>query len=285
MAQGVYTLKTLNDNWYEDRCQPPGCTTATGPVEEKVARPYETDLAYIGERYDVLARVARVPLRPSYATPEDGFNEKSKTSLTDFAHPRERPEYGRSKAVAPVMINTLNAPVRPPEMRELPGTQSGFGALISRHDANHDQRFWNTASGDFYGYRENYGTNRPPRKDPAEHRDAGVSTEHEEARPQGLRVGVMCGEAYNESANPASDTRTQRSWLYQPDASIRHIHLGGTRRSLPAQDSELSLPLGEGAMKKVREDLKARQGRLFRTATYITKGKGSRYGVSIFQDG
>lgn len=284
MAVGVYSLRTLNDNWFEDRYQPEGSLSITGALQKKTARPYETDLAYIGERYDVLARVSRVPPRPSYALPEDGFNEKSKTSLIGFADPRSRPEYGKGKATAPSMITTENAPVCPPEKRELPGPRSGFGAHIHRHEDNHDQRLFNTTHGDFYGEVNVGSRTRTQRSDPAESRAAGVSTEHEEARTQGLRVGILCGEAFSDTNNPGSDTRTQRTWLYQPDASLRNLHYGGTRPNIPAKDSELSLPLGEGSMSKIRADLKERKGRLFRTATTITKGKGSRPGISIFQD-
>jgi len=274
-------LNTLNDNWFEDRAQPEGSLTATAGLDRKYNRPYETDLAYIGERYDVLSRIGRLPPRASYATPEDGFNEKSKTSLVDFADPRSRNDFGKGKAIAPIMITTENAPVKGVEARELPGERSGFGAHIHRHDEGHDKSFFNTTMGDHFG--EGSRT-RAERFDPAQLHAAGVSTEHEEARIQGMKVGVLCGEAFNESENPGGNTRTQRSWLYEPDASLRNIEYGGTRRNLPKMDSALSLPIGEGAMSKVRADLKERKGRLYRTATIITKGKGHRPGISIFQD-
>lgn len=281
MAIGVYSCRTLNENWFEDRCQPPGSLTAIGPSQKKQARPYETDLAYIGERYDVLARVSRVPPRPTFALPDDGFNEKSKTSLVDFADPRTRGEWGKGRAYAPPLVNTENAPVRPPETRELPGTRSGFGGHLPRHEENHDQRFFNTTSGDFYG--EGVRT-KGPFVCPSTLRAAGTTTEEAEARTQGLRVGVLCGEAFNDSNNQGINTRTQRSWLYSPDASLRNIHLGGTRPRISTNDNELSLPLGEGAMSKIRADLKERQGRLFRTATHITKSSMSKSGIAIFAD-
>jgi len=282
MATGVYSLKTLNDNWFEDRGQPAGTLAATGPLHESTARAYETDLAYIGERYDVLARISRVPNRPSYATPDDGFREKGTTHLGDFSDPKTRAGFTTKKSSAPRMIHTGNAPVMPPEQRELPGPQEGFGCALKRHESNHEQRFWATANGDFFGGEH---SRKPrPRMEPSAGEHSGVSTEYEEKRPQGLRVGKLCGETFNESNDPSLNTRTQRAWLYQSDAALQNIHLGGTRPAAPTVDNHLSLPLGEGAMAKVRADLKERKGRLFRTATHITKGAGQRSGVSIFND-
>lgn len=283
MAVGVYGLSTLQDNWLEDRFAPKGSLNVTSQLHRKAARAVETDLAYIGDRYDVLARISRMPFRESYAIPDDGFCERVRTSSVDFANPRERPEFSGGRATAPALITTANAPVRPPETRELPGPQSGFGASLPRHEGVHDRRFWNTTRGDFFGEGIR---SKLPKMDPADPdlRSAGVSTEHEEARQQGLRVGKLCGEAYNETDNPAANSRTQRSWLYEPDASLRNIHLGGKRTYVPPKDNECSLPIGEGSMSKVRADLKARNGRLYHTATFITKGKGHRSGISIFED-
>lgn len=113
---------------------------------------------------------------------------------------------------------------------------------------------------------------------------AGCSTEHEEVRSTGLKVGILCGEEFRDNGQPSQDTRVQRSWLYTHDASLKNIHFGGTRPAVGKKDNELSVPIGEGAMAKVRADLKERQGRLFRTATQITKGRDKRPGIAIFKD-
>eukprot|EP00930_Biecheleria_cincta_P015679 TRINITY_DN12996_c0_g3_i1.p2 TRINITY_DN12996_c0_g3~~TRINITY_DN12996_c0_g3_i1.p2 ORF type:complete len:315 (+),score=62.90 TRINITY_DN12996_c0_g3_i1:98-946(+) len=281
MATGVFGMRTLNDNWFEDRFQPEGGLSATANLHRKTPRAYETDLAYIGERYDVLGRISRCPPRASYAFPDDGFDEKGTTGLFDFADPRSRSDWGKGKALAPTMITTENAPVCPPETRELPGERSGFGAHIHRHGEQHGKSFFNTTMGDYYGEGSRQAT---PRRCPAMAEAAGVSTKEEEARVQGLRVGLLCGEAYCGSDNPACNTRMQRSWLYEADPALRNIHHGGTRRDVSKFDSELSLPMHEGAMSKVRADLQERKGRLYRTATVITKGRGHKAGVSIFQD-
>ncbi|CAK9070859.1 Hypothetical protein (Fragment) [Durusdinium trenchii] len=281
MATGVYNLKVLNDNWFEDRCQPAGSLSATTGIDRKYARPHESDLAYIGERFDVLARISRLPNRPSYALPLDGFDEKVTTNLADFKDPRSRNDWGKGKAVAPTMITTANAPVCPPETRELPGPRSGFGAHLNRHPDNHDQRFFHTTHGHFYGE----GTRKKEKPDAASiPHSAGISTEMAEGQAHGMKVGILCGEAYNDSKNPGCNTKTQRSWLYEPDAALQNIHYGGKKPPVPTKDSELSIPIGEGAMSKVRADMKARQGRLYRVATHITKGNHHRPGISIFQD-
>lgn len=278
-SPSVYSHKTLNDNWLEDRLQLDGALNA-GNFHKRSSRPYETDLAYIGDRYDVLSRISRMPSRPTYAMPEDGFDEKVTTHLADFTDPKTHPMFSSKKLSAPSLINTANAPVCPPEKRPLPGPPSGFGAAISRHPKNHDQRFWNTTYGDFFGEGSRKAEER---REPSGHRFAGVSTEHEEGRVQGMKCGKLCGESHFESNDPSRDTATQRAWLPHPDPALTNIHLGGIQRESSKEDNHLSLPLGGGAMRKIRADLKERQGRLFRTGTHITKG-ASRSGIAIFQD-
>lgn len=294
MASNLYNPKTLDGNWFEDRSQPEGGLTAMGPLDQKFVRNYETDIAYIGERFDVCARVGRVPCRPSYAIPEDGFNEVLSTNKADLADPKCRSDWGKGKATAPRMITTENAPVRPPEQRDLPGGRSGFGAHINRHGDAHDKSFFDTCMGDYFGYGPGHRAGQ--KSCPSTLLAAGLKSEHEENKSTGMKVGVLCGESFNESFDPAKNTKGQRSWLYQPDASLRNIEYGaaatltttGTRRTLPKTDSSLSLPLGAGAMAKVRSDLAERKGRLGRVATEITKNrenKAHRSGVSIFMDG
>jgi len=283
MNPGVYSRKTLNDNWVEDRCASEEALTATGNFHKKAARGYETDLAYIGDRYDVLSRISRMPPRPSYAAPDDGFSEKVTTHVGDFQNPRAHPMFASKNLSAPSLIHTGNAPVCPPEKRELKGPGSGFGAAISRHGKDHDQRFWSTSHSDFFGAR---GASRrgEARRDPSAHHTAGVGTEHEETKGSGMKCGALCGENHCESSNPASDTRTQRSWIPGCDPALTHIHHGGTKKPPPKEDNHLSLPLGDGAMSKIRADLKARQGRLFRAGTNITKGAHQRSGFAVYQD-
>lgn len=280
-AIGVYGRKTLNDNWCEDRQHDGDMLTATGNYHKKAARDYETDLAYIGERYDVLSRIPRMPNRQSYAIPHDGFNEQGTTHKGSFGNPKSHPMFSSKKLSAPSLINTANAPVCPPEKRPLKGPNSGFGAAISRHPENHEPRFFSTTHGEFFGHGTRGGESR---RDPSHFQAAGVSTEHEEIRSSGMKCGQLCGENFMEHSNPGVDTRTQRAWMPGLDPAIKHIHHGGTKKNAPKEDNHLSLPLGDGAMSKIRADLKERQGRLYRTGTHITKGAHQRSGVAIFQD-
>lgn len=279
-------MKTLNDNWFEDRLQPAGGLSATGNLHLKTARPVETDLAYIGEKYQLLTRVARQPVRASFATPDDGFRERDSTHKTEFKHPRS---YGEPKAPQnPTLITTENAPVLPPEKRELEGPRSGHGAAINRHPPNHDQRWFNTSNGDFYGE----GGSRLKRglrsscSAPDLNRGAGLTSEHTEYRATatGRAVGKLVGEVYRESDNPATDTKTQKQWLYAPCQGVSNVHLGGAKQRAMGPDNHMSLPLGEGNMAKIRETMKARGGVFGRTATHITKSSSQISGIKIFRD-
>lgn len=289
MAQQIYGMKTLNDNWFEDRCAPPGELTALGNISEKACRPVETDLAYLGKTYHPLTRIARMPPRPSHALLDDGFNVKQTTTQVDFAHPRR---YGTPRgSTAPTIITTANAPVCPPEQRELPGPKYGFGAALPRHPENHEQRFWNTTNCDFYGEGgpRSARTGRMPAIPSASSHAAGWSTERMErkSKMEGIKVGKLVGESYVDTTDPATSTNTQRMWLYCPDAALTNVHLGGSKPRIQGPDNELSLPLGEGEMTKIRAALASRNGKLARTSTTITTGShhgNQRSGIRIFQD-
>lgn len=280
VSPGVYNMRTLNDNWLEDRAQPQGMLTALSGLTHRSPRAVETDLAYVGDRYDVLSRISRIPARPTYAMPDDGFNVKESTHQGDFVPPASHPMFSTKKCSAPPMINTANAPVCPPETRPLPGPESGFGAPLPRHPRAVGQRLWNTTHGDFYGV----GDRRPsPRTCPSTLPASGVNSADAEVRVAGLRCGQLCGEAFRETRDPGLDTRTQRAWMPGGDPGIASVHLGGSRPPPPTEDNELSLPLGD-AMGKVRADLAARKGRLARVATMITKEPNQKAGYAIFAD-
>lgn len=279
----VYGTRTLNDNWYEDRVQPACSSVAVGDMP-RVVRKYETDIAYIGERYDVLTRLARVKQNESFATPDDGFREKLRTSTVDFAHPKSHKEFvSKPPSLAKFMTTETIPEVCFEERRPLPGNARGFGAVFNRHDDNHGIRYWNTTNDDCFGQGVRDKTLRATRSDPALLHPSGVSTEHEQNRMPGMKVGLLCGEEFRDRGLPASDTRCQRAWVQ--DASLRNIHHGGTKPSMTGRlDNHLSVPIGDGAMAKVRQDLAERQGRLFRVATNITKGRDKQPGIAIFKD-
>jgi len=279
---GIYNRRTLNDNWFEDRLQPPENLSATLTLHKKAPRPVESDFASVGgHRPELLSRISRMPPRRSYATPDDGFNERQSTCMASFSQPLSRATKGHQSA--PALITTENAPVKGEEQRPLSGPSNGFGAGINRHDERyHEKRYLNTSYGDFHGYNNSW--RRAERTCNSLRAHAGLNSEAEEKRVTGVKVGRLVGEEHRESSNPSVDTRTQRAWLYNEDSSLRNVHLGG-RRGVPSQpDNELSLPLGDGAMSKVRAELKSRSGFLYQQASYITKGKDKRKGLAIWQD-
>jgi len=278
-APGIYSKATLNDNWLEDRLQPEGALSATGGFTKRTPRPVEHDLAYVGERYDVLSRISRMPPRTSFATPDDGFREQDTIHRTDFSDPKLHPTIARKKLTAPPLIHSGNAamlaaqttPRLTPRLKE-----TGFAFGLN------SARYWSTAHGEFYG--ESASRRPTPRMDPSTKGSAGVTTAQMEVRIEGLQCSTLCGEEYHETGDPGIDTLTQRSWLPGGDPALTHISHGGQRRDIPAQDNELSLPVGNGAMSKIRADLQERKGRLYRTATAITKAPHQKAGVRIFQD-
>lgn len=282
MAVGIYNRRTLNDNWFEDRLQPPENLSATLTLHKKAPRPVENDFAAAGGQrgHELLSRISRMPPRSSYATPNDGYNERDSDYKTSFSQLNRATKGHQS---APALITTENAPVKGEEQRPLSGPASGFGAGINRHDErHHDKRYFNTSYGDFHGYSNTWRGSERTCNSLMAH--AGVTSEADERRVTGVKVGRLVGESHRESSNPAVDSRMQRSWLYSEDPSLRHIHLGG-RRGPPSQpDNELSLPLGNGAMSAVRADLKSRKGFLYQQASFITKGKDKRKGFAVWQD-
>jgi hypothetical protein len=283
-AAFVFSTKTLVDNWYEDRCQPEGSLTGIGDLANKQVRKYETDIAYVGERYDILTRIGRVPNRESFAVPDDGFREKVRTSTVEFADPRSHKEFVAKAPAKPKMINSETIPeVCFEDRRPLPGNARGFGAVLDRHDKNHGIRHWTTTNHDTYGKGTYNRSMRMSRSDPSLLHPCGVSTSHEENRMPGMKVGILCGEEYRNSGNPSTDTQSQRSWV--ADASLRNIHHGGTKKTYRGVvDNHLSIPIGDGAMSKIRQDLAERQGKLFRVATNVTKGRDQKWGVAVFKD-
>jgi hypothetical protein len=116
-------------------------------------------------------------------------------------------------------------------------------------------------------------------------RPAGVGVLDVADRTEGLQVGVLAGELYKPDADPAYNTLVQRSWLYEPDASLRNVDKYGGRKPPPSLiDNEMSLPLGEGGHRAMDTNLKSRGGRLPRVSTSITTGKEKKFGINIFQD-
>jgi len=291
-AAYIYSLRTLNDNWLEDRLQPEGGTSAAGPLDQKITRKVETEIAYVGERYDVLTRIARCRGKASYASPDDGFRERDSIQRLHFSDPRKNQEFVKNPPPKPAFITTETIPeVCYEERRPIPGKTKGFGAVLDRHGPGHEQRFWDTTHEQTYGQtpagcRTSYYAPKlsQSRSDPCLLRAAGVTVLDTANRAEGMKVGVLCGENFKPGLDPSANTLIQRAWLYQQDPAMKNISYGGKKTLLPATDNELSINLGAGAHAGIQAGLDSRGGKLYRNSTKITKGNGAYYGVSIFQD-
>jgi hypothetical protein len=211
---------------------------------------------------------------------------------THFADPRKNEEFVKNPPPKPAFITIETIPeVCFEERRPIPGKTSGFGAVLDRHGKQEGQRFWNTTFEDTYGKRPAGSTTsyyapkmKSSKSDPCLLKAAGVSVLDQAHRPEGMAVGVLCGENYKPGLQPSANTLIQRAWLYQQDPAMKNLAYGGKKTALSMKDNETSLPLGDGAHATIQANLDARGGRLARNSTTITKGKGAYYGVSIFAD-
>lgn len=175
----------------------------------------------------------------------------------------------KSRKAQPCMFDQLHAPVGE-EKRHLPGPESGFGSVLDKHREGHDRRYMDTTNSEFFTQAElTKGCAAGQRAG-----GAGTTSEEAESRREGKKAGKLCAENLKESTNLAEDTRTQRAWL--PSApELRHIEHGGTLPLPPEVDNELSLPMGTGAMGRVRKELAARGEFMAKTGSDITEGRGN----------
>jgi len=269
MLAGTYADKTLNDNWFEDRLQ----VKSPGRSLERHVRHVESDIA--------TTRLSRSLQEPSFAIPDDGF-ARYQTSKTqeEYPHPRTRTEVVFNPPKKTEFLNTETIPEvchadrRP--MNDVPAR--GFRAVLTRHDDTEGERSWTTSTRDGVAIppgqsQEQYDTRRTELKTKA----AGVPGIRDfELRKEGGLVGE------NERL---CNIPVQRAWMAQEDPGLREFHKnGGNPGSLPATDNELSLPIGDGAQKKVMEALKTRGGKLYRTKTSITQTKAKKGGFSVWDD-
>jgi hypothetical protein len=282
-----YSRKTLLANWVEDRQKP-------GDVERdfrelRFLRPYETDVANLEQKFSVLERIARTPNHNSWGTIADyGDRETECSNKVDFAHPDSRKEFVKKSASVPTFITSETVPEcdadgnrRPvPAVRKSSVPLTGYTATLQRHPKDEGKRYFASGSRDAFGYPA-------PTKctDRSKLRAAGVGVLDVADRAEGLQVGVLAGEQYRPDADPAYNTLVQRSWLYEPDASLRNVAKYGGRKPKPSLiDNHMSIPLGEGGHRAMDTQLKNRGGRLPRVSTSITTGKEKKFGINIFQD-
>ncbi|CAD7941562.1 unnamed protein product [Amoebophrya sp. A120] len=268
MLGSGYGVKTLTDNWYEDRLAPPEADV------QKFIRPDD----------DVKAgRQIRYKKPASFGTPNDGFGRVvcSRTH-EDYPDPRTVPEFTFTGLDHPQFITSETiAEVCYEDRRPLHQTGKGCFATIDKHPKGIYDRAWGTAERDA---RESAVLHAGLTKEMMVARTARLK----ETTPAGVS-SIKPGRATSTNLvgeNPElTDIPTQRSWMNQEDPGLReYSKTGGKGPELPAKDNELSLPLGDGAQAKIMAELKARGGKLYRSSTCITTGGASKNRISIWDD-
>merc|ERR1719487_1739891 len=114
-----------------------------------------------------------------------------------YQHPRSRKEVVNNPSPKPVFITTETIPeVCYESRRPVPGKNKGFGAVLNRHEENHEQRHWNTTMEDTFGPSPE-GARRPkPVLQAHTMKPSGVSVTEKAVRAEGVLVGQLCGEDY-----------------------------------------------------------------------------------------
>ena len=150
------------------------------------------------------------------------------------------------------MINKYNIAELSLVDRPIGGTQTGFGSIINRFPATHDQRSFNTTQGDFHGTN----TLKSPEQTVTDFQALYNKQAGGNARPLDLQkvrtVSCLTGENLSkkdgDKKDPQEHTDVQRSWLYSKDAAVAAVRQQpevAVSQILP-YDNALSLPLGDG---------------------------------------
>jgi hypothetical protein len=276
----MYSRKILVGNWFEERY------AEQQPERDfpdlRTVRPEETDLCDVTSGHGAhaaLTRLKRMYPHISTCTLDDGFRVVESVSQATYV-----PYTPRSKlAIAPpeaaeaagFITNETVPEVIHEERRPVKGPASGFGAVLQRHRPETDKRILETS------YTATFGAYTPRRAQDRSLRIAAGKAALDYGH-HGLRVGELTGEVYKGKADPSVATQVQRAWTDDPAMSF--ISYGGPKPKPPKTDNALSLPLGEGDMKRQRELLAKRGGKFYLNTTSITTGKGNLYGIHLFQD-
>lgn len=260
MLAGVYSSSTLNGNWLEERQAPPK------PDLERVVRPQENEVR--------TTRFSRRKQGKSYGVPDDGFPSVTTSSQhIDFCPLDER---GVNMVDAPLtkFLDSSGVPeVSYDKRRPVVGPRSGFRALLNRHAEGEDARYWDTSTGDAFVTPKEFDEEGDIKT--LRSKAAGVPCVQEEK----IYKQALSGEPPNIDLIPM-----QRSWMANFDPGLREfLKAGGTQPPLPAEDNELSLPLGKGMQAKITAELKSR-GTMARRSTPITTGHQKSDGIYIFDD-
>lgn len=173
------------------------------------------------------------------------------------------------------MINKYNIAELSLVDRPVKTTEQGFGAVIPRHDATHDARYFRTENRDNFGEKGQ----EAPTQATAAYEQMQSTLAGGNARPldtQGIKkISNLVGEVYSKAYDPQEQTDVQRSWLYQQDPGVRAVNSGQAgQKQVQFYDNANSLPLGEGihatkkfddsvgAFRRIRQDVTITQNNI-----------------------
>ena len=145
------------------------------------------------------------------------------------------------------MINKYNIAELSLVDRPVQTTASGFGAVIPRHGANHDARYFRTENRDHFGEKVPADAATTVADFNAAKNKSGGGN----LRPidqQGIhKISNLVGEVYSKNQDPQEKTDVQRSWLYQQDPGVRAVNEGKAgKNQMQFFDNANSLCMGEG---------------------------------------
>ena len=173
------------------------------------------------------------------------------------------------------MINKYNIAELSLVDRPVKTTERGFGAVIPRHDATHDARYFRTENRDNFGEKGQ----EAPTQATAAYEQMQSTLAGGNARSldtQGIKkISNLVGEVYSKAYDPQEQTDVQRSWLYQQDPGVRAVNSGqASQKQVQFYDNANSLPLGEGihatkkfddsvgAFRRIRQDVTITQNNI-----------------------
>ena len=113
------------------------------------------------------------------------------------------------------MINKYNIAELSLVDRPVQTTAQGFGAIIPRHDAGHEARYFRTENRDNFGERVQETPNQAAATFQQTQKTLAGGNPRA-AETQGIhKISNLVGEVYSKKYDPQEQTDVQRSWLYQ----------------------------------------------------------------------
>jgi len=195
-----FSNKTLNENWYEERLYIE--QTYQKKPDLKIKRTKEPDINCLSSS-GLPAPLNTINRKPKQETAhlicDDGFRELKTTNQQDIRNPKV---HVRKEKPVLRMINKYNIAELSLVDRPVQTTAQGFGAIIPRHEAGHDARYFRTEN------RDNFGERGP--EEPAQ---ATANFEKTQAvlaggnprasENQGIhKISNLVGEVYSKNYDP-----------------------------------------------------------------------------------